>query len=61
MTYEQVLASQADRLRTAIEQEVEARVHKLTVQIVLPLVVFYLPAILLVVVGPSLSSLHGLL
>jgi len=61
MTYEQVLASQADRLRTAIEQEVEARVHKLTVQIVLPLVAFYLPAILLVVVGPSLSSLHGLL
>jgi len=61
MTYEQVLENQAERLRTSLEQETEAKVRKLTVTTLIPLVVFFLPAVMIIVIGPALAGLHSFL
>lgn len=61
MSFEDALDAQAARLRSDIELETQAQVRKLTVKVLLPLVVFFLPAVLIILVGPALGSLHGML
>lgn len=59
--YADALGAQAIRVRTALVQEVQKDIHALSVKLLFPIVVFYLPAMFLVFLGPSmLDFVHAI-
>ncbi|MDA8316245.1 MAG: hypothetical protein M0010_13915 [Actinomycetota bacterium] len=59
--YADALGAQATRVRTALVQEVQKDIHALSVKLLFPIVVFYLPAMFLVFLGPSmLDFVHAI-
>lgn len=59
MTYQDIIEQQSTRLRTDLAQETATKVRGMVVKILLPLVVFYLPSIMLILLGPALGHLHS--
>lgn len=52
------LRAQADSLRTRIQQKAEEQAAKAGVKMLLPLVLFILPALIIVLMGPGLISVY---
>jgi tight adherence protein C len=51
------LRSQSDSLRTRIRQKAEEQAAKAAIKMLLPLVIFILPALILIIMGPALIAL----
>lgn len=60
LSYEDALDKQSARLRSDLHQETATQVRALMVKILLPLALFFLPSILLILLGPALTHLSGL-
>ncbi len=58
MTYQDIIEKQAARLRVDLHQETATKVRGMIVKILVPLAVFFLPSIMLILLGPSLGHLH---
>jgi tight adherence protein C len=56
MQYADALEAQAERARLAHRQEIEKFIHQMTIKMLFPIMVFYLPAMMLIFLGPSLLS-----
>lgn len=54
------LSSQADEARLAYERVVDVKAQKLQTTLFLPIIAFFLPVLMIVIFGPSLSELGGL-
>ena len=52
------LRAQADSLRTRIRQKAEEQAAKASIKMLLPLVVFILPALIIILMGPGLISVY---
>lgn len=61
LQYHEVLESQAVRARLAQKQETEKFIHAMTVKMLFPITLFYLPAMMLIFLGPSmLTFVHAI-
>ncbi|MHB1975318.1 MAG: type II secretion system F family protein [Acidimicrobiales bacterium] len=56
LSYHEALNQQADRLRIAQRQDLDKQIRSLATKIVIPMTLFFLPAIFLIMIGPSMYS-----
>ena len=56
----EVLASQAEEIRTAHVTEVKEKASKAVIKILIPIVMFIFPTIFLILMGPSVLKIQGL-
>lgn len=54
------LASQADEARLQYERNVDVKAQKLQTNLFIPIILLFLPALLILIFGPSITSLAGL-
>jgi len=54
LQYHEALEAQAERVRLAQRQETQRLIHSMTIKMVFPIAMFFLPSMMLVLLGPSL-------
>lgn len=54
LQYHAALEAQAERVRLAQRQETQRLIHSMTIKMIFPIAMFFLPSMMLVLLGPSL-------